>query len=223
MEIDPYNTKIETKQLCTFSHSDPRHYLQESSVDQTKSRSRARAVTKLGTSESKNKIGMKRDKSTNSVSDYQKSRLSVASRSHYGVSGMSSATPGYLGGGKKKEYVKAENFGIRSMVRRSNFPTASTIIKIKQPVKKEQSSPEVVEKELPEFKIEENAYLQNKFSPRMTAGRVSKKNLALISPRPGTSILPTNPSCFSSSGFSRSKLQSGARSRPLLPAIAKRE
>ena len=85
----------------------------------------------MGTTAEYNKVGMKRDKSMNSVSEHQKSRLSVASRSHFGVSGMSGATPSYLGGGKKKEYVKAENFGIRSMARRSNFPAAKTNLKIK--------------------------------------------------------------------------------------------
>lgn len=148
MDLDPYKTEIETKQLGTFSHTDPRNYHEISTVDQTiKSRSRGRAITNLATSGEIKKFVMKREKSTNSVSEYQKSRLSVASRSQYGVSGMSGVTPGYLGGGKKKEYVKAENFGVRSMVRRSNFPIANSAnLKMKQqPVKQEQSSPEVAE------------------------------------------------------------------------------
>jgi hypothetical protein len=43
---------------------------------------------------------------------------------------MSGAAPGYLGG-KKKTYVKADNFGVRSIVRRSNFPTTGPQLKMK--------------------------------------------------------------------------------------------
>jgi hypothetical protein len=80
-------------------------------------------------------------------------------------------------------------------------------------------SPEVTEREIPEFKIE---YLQINFSPRITAGRQSRKNLAIISPRPLTSILPTTTSCFSSSAFSRSNLQL-ASAQGLLPPIGRKD
>ena len=67
-----------------------------------------------------------RDKSsTSAISNYQKSRLSMASRSAYGISAMSGAAPGYLGTGKRRDYVKADDFGVRGLVKRSNFPTES--------------------------------------------------------------------------------------------------
>ena len=50
----------------------------------------------------------------------------------------------------------------------------------------------MIEQEIPEFQLEENAYLQSKFSPRATAGMKSKKNLNLVSPRPLTSIVPSS-------------------------------
>jgi hypothetical protein len=122
-----------------MSHTDPRNY-NLSTFDQTlNSKSRGRATTKMGTSSGDfKKFLNKREKSSHSVSDYQKSRLSIASRSHYGVSGMSGANPGYLGGGKKKDYIKADNFGVRNMLRKSNFPAATTQpVVSKIPIKKE--------------------------------------------------------------------------------------
>jgi hypothetical protein len=53
MDIDPYKTEIETKEIKsgTLSNTDPRYYNHEAStVDQTiKSRSRGRCVTGMAT------------------------------------------------------------------------------------------------------------------------------------------------------------------------------
>ena len=73
----------------------------------------------------------------------------------------------------------------------------------------------VEEVEIPDFSIEQNAYLQN---PRVTAGMKSRKNLNNISPRPLTSINPTSVK----SGYSiasRNELVSAHSSKQKLPAI----
>ena len=113
-----------------------------------------------------------------------RSGLSVASRSGFGISVHGNQD--YLGARKDKnrQFLKADNFGVRKVVKRSNFPVESQQImpklmqkngrkaqqidvmtpSIKSPQKTiGESSPEFEARSIdsPQFTIKENAYKQS--------------------------------------------------------------